>query len=128
MSTADSSPILFYALFGAFILLLSFWLVRSTLHSSDDKRRSSASKDFGVHLIQVAPSPEIAERQSLWRTLTEREKKVARLAAQDKSDMEIARELHISVRTVESHLYRVYRKLKIRSRHELKYIARHLEE
>lgn len=110
------------------MLLLAFWLLRSVLHSSDSRRRSSTTKDFGVHLIQVAQSPEISERQALWRTLTERAKKVAHLAAQDKSDMEIARELHISVRTVESHLYRVYRKLNIRSRHELKYIARHLEE
>ena len=110
------------------MLLLAFWLLRSALHSSDNKRSSAASKDFGVHLIQVAQSPEIAERQALWKTLTERERKVAHLAAQDKSDMEIARELHISVRTVESHLYRVYRKLNIRSRHELKYITRHLEE
>jgi DNA-binding CsgD family transcriptional regulator len=128
MTTTDSSPISFYILFGAFMVLLAFWLLRSALHSANNKRHSSASKDFGVHIIQVVQSPEISERQALWRTLTEREKKVADLAAQDKSDMEIARELHVSVRTAESHLYRVYRKLNIRSRHELKYIARHLEE
>jgi DNA-binding CsgD family transcriptional regulator len=124
----DSSPVFFYILFGTFMLLLAFGLLRSALRSSGNKRRSGASKDFGVHLIQVASSPEISERQLLWRTLTEREKKVAQLATQDKSDMEIAQQLHISVRTVESHLYRAYRKLKIRSRHELKYIIHHLDD
>ncbi|MBM3130722.1 MAG: helix-turn-helix transcriptional regulator [Chloroflexi bacterium] len=128
MTTTDLSSISFYGLFGAFILLLAFWLLRSALHSSDHKRRVRASKDLRVHLIQVAQSSEISERQALWRTLTARENKVARLAAQDKTDMEIAQQLQISVRTVESHLYRVYRKLNIRSRHELKYIVQHLEE
>jgi len=128
MPATDSTSPAFYALFGAFILLLAFWLLRSALHSSDNKRRARASKDLRVHLIQVAQSSEISERQALWRTLTARENKVARLAAQDKTDMEIAQQLQISVRTVESHLYRAYRKLNIRSRHELKYIVQHLEE
>ncbi len=64
MTTTDSSPTSFYILFGAFMLLLAFWLLRSALHSSDIKRRSSASKDFGVHLIQVAQSQYITDLTS----------------------------------------------------------------
>ena len=127
MPHTNSFSFLLYAAIGAFILLLFFSLWHSARRSSH-KHRDNPSKKFNVRVVQVSQSPEISERQSLWTTLTEREKKVAYLAAQNESDMEIARELQISVRTVESHLYRVYRKLKIRSRHELKYIIRHLEE
>jgi DNA-binding CsgD family transcriptional regulator len=48
--------------------------------------------------------------------LTETERRVAELAARDRSNKEIAAELYMGVSTVESHLTRVYRKLGIRSR------------
>ncbi len=56
----------------------------------------------------VAPSP-----------LTQRETEVARLASQGLSDREIADELVLSIRTVQSHLASAYRKLGITSRAEL---------
>lgn len=51
--------------------------------------------------------------------LTEREAQVARLAAARQTDQQIAEQLSLSVRTVETHLGRVYRKLGIRRRTDL---------
>jgi DNA-binding CsgD family transcriptional regulator len=51
--------------------------------------------------------------------LTAQETRVATLAAAGATSPEIARQLSVSPRTVETHLQRVYAKLGIRSRHEL---------
>ena len=51
--------------------------------------------------------------------LTPREREVLRYIARGYSYKEIARELHISVKTVESHVSAVLRKLQLSSRHEL---------
>jgi DNA-binding CsgD family transcriptional regulator len=52
-------------------------------------------------------------------TVTTVEAKVAELAAAGRTNQEIAQALFMSIRTVEAHLSRVYRKLGIRSRTEL---------
>ncbi len=59
--------------------------------------------------------PEAATAESL----TERELRVARLAAAGRTNREIADELIVTVKTVEFHLTNAYRKLGIRQRHEL---------
>jgi DNA-binding CsgD family transcriptional regulator len=59
------------------------------------------------------------------QTLTPKEERVARLVAQGRSTPEVARMLDLSPKTVETHLFRVYRKLGIHSRGEL---AGHLRE
>jgi RNA polymerase sigma factor (sigma-70 family) len=51
--------------------------------------------------------------------LTSREREVLRLIAQGYTYKEIARELYISVKTVESHVSSVLRKLQLSSRHKL---------
>jgi DNA-binding NarL/FixJ family response regulator len=51
--------------------------------------------------------------------LTDREHEVAAMAATGLSDRDIASRLHVSVRTVQSHLYRTYQKLAIADRTEL---------
>jgi DNA-binding CsgD family transcriptional regulator len=51
--------------------------------------------------------------------LTAQEERVARLAAAGASNSEIARQLFVAVRTVETHLEHVYAKLGIHSRYEL---------
>jgi len=51
--------------------------------------------------------------------LTDAERRVARLAAGGARNQEIARDLYLSVRTVEGHLSNVYAKLGVRSRTEL---------
>jgi DNA-binding CsgD family transcriptional regulator len=52
-------------------------------------------------------------------SLTPSELRVALLAAEGKANADIARELVLSPKTVEGHLSRAYRKLGVRSRHEL---------
>ena len=51
--------------------------------------------------------------------LTASERRVAQMAAQDMSNKEIAQALFVTVKTVEQHLGRVYRKLDIGSRRQL---------
>jgi DNA-binding CsgD family transcriptional regulator len=60
-----------------------------------------------------AARPEVAD------PLTAREREVADLAARGLSDRDIAARLHLSERTVQSHLYRSYRKLGVTSRDQL---------
>ncbi|MFB6978087.1 helix-turn-helix transcriptional regulator [Streptomyces scopuliridis] len=51
--------------------------------------------------------------------LTDRERDIARLAAAGQSSRYIARQLGITIRTVDNHLYRVYRKTGVTGRSEL---------
>jgi DNA-binding CsgD family transcriptional regulator len=51
--------------------------------------------------------------------LTSTERRVADLVAAGRTNAEVAAELFMSQRTVESHLSRIYRKLDVRSRTEL---------
>jgi len=66
-----------------------------------------------------ACSPALEPVLTLGEPLTEREREVARLAARGRTSPEIAAELYLSVRTVDTHLHRVYRKLQIEGRHQL---------
>jgi DNA-binding CsgD family transcriptional regulator len=61
----------------------------------------------------------ISGRRTSADELTETEQRVAELAAQGRTNREIATELYMGVSTVEAHLSRVYRKLGLRSRTEL---------
>jgi DNA-binding CsgD family transcriptional regulator len=65
----------------------------------------------------------ISGRRPASDELSETEERVAALAAQGRSNLQIAAELYVSVRTVEAHLSHVYRKLGVRRRAEL---AHHL--
>ncbi|WGL51749.1 response regulator transcription factor [Nocardioides sp. BP30] len=64
-------------------------------------------------VIEVAAVDEDLDR------LTEREREVMRLIARGYSYKEVARELFISIKTVETHMSSVLRKLQLSSRHEL---------
>lgn len=55
-----------------------------------------------------------------WVVLTPRELQIARSVAAGKSNREVAAELFISPRTVSDHLYKLFPKLGISSRHELR--------
>ncbi len=63
--------------------------------------------------IQVAHIDEDLDR------LTEREREVMRLIARGYAYKEVAKELFISIKTVETHVSSVLRKLQLSSRHEL---------
>ncbi len=68
----------------------------------------------GKRVLVAAP-----EERNDWGHLSESERKVARLAAGGYTNREISVRLYITMSTVEQHLTRVYRKLKIRGRDEL---------
>jgi DNA-binding CsgD family transcriptional regulator/tetratricopeptide (TPR) repeat protein len=57
------------------------------------------------------------------RPLTTREREIARLASAGTTSAEIAHRLYISVRTVDNHLGRIYRKLDISSRSALAHLV-----
>ncbi|MCL4531412.1 MAG: helix-turn-helix transcriptional regulator [Chloroflexi bacterium] len=68
------------------------------------------------------------EYEERWtKNLTERERQVARLAAEGLRNAEIGRKLVVADRTVGNHLQSVFHKLGIRSRGELKHILRIIE-
>jgi len=68
---------------------------------------------FGTGAGEVAAVDEELDR------LSAREREVMRLIARGYSYKEVARELYISVKTVETHVSAVLRKLQLSSRHEL---------
>ena len=67
-----------------------------------------------VHRLRDALAAQERERGP--SPLSERERDILRLVAQGKLDREIADELHLSRKTVESHLQNIYRKLGARNR------------
>jgi DNA-binding CsgD family transcriptional regulator len=66
-----------------------------------------------------APGPEAEGGVDALGLLTRRERDIVALAVRGFSDRRIAAELHVSIRTVEGHLYRSYAKLNVRGRDEL---------
>ena len=73
----------------------------------------------GFVLDAFAGSIEVAAVDEDLDRLTEREREVMRLIARGYSYKEVARELFISIKTVETHMSNVLRKLQLSSRHEL---------
>jgi DNA-binding CsgD family transcriptional regulator len=61
----------------------------------------------------------MAELDAPALALTQREAQLVQLASDGLSNAEIAERLVLSIRTVESHLYRAMHKLGVRDRHEL---------
>lgn len=116
------SPLLLVALLICVGLILWFFSRRSNA----SKGSGHGSKTFSVHIIDEASPRPSSQRQWQWDNLTPREMEVARLAAQGQHNSEIARDLHISVRTVETHLANIYGKLNVRSRAELGHLIRDL--
>jgi DNA-binding NarL/FixJ family response regulator len=73
----------------------------------------------GFVLDAFAGTVEIAAVDEDLDRLTEREREVMRLIARGYSYREVGSELFISVKTVETHMSSVLRKLQLSSRHEL---------
>ena len=55
-----------------------------------------------------------------WAALTPQELQIARMASNGDTNREIAQQLYLSPRTVQSHLYRIFPKLGITARHQLR--------
>ena len=73
----------------------------------------------GFVLDAFAGSIEVAAVGEDLDRLTEREREVMRLIARGYAYKEVAKELFISIKTVETHMSSVLRKLQLSSRHEL---------
>jgi DNA-binding NarL/FixJ family response regulator len=126
MTTNSLAPLL-YALLGALVLILCLALGHFAWSHARRGMRP-LSREFAVRLIDSLSFPSAPKRQWLWDTLTQREMQVAQLVALGRRNAEIAHELSISVRTVETHLQHIYAKLNIRSRTELARAIRELVE
>ena len=78
---------------------------------------------FVLDAFGAAPAPPSEVASSELDQLSAREREVMRFLARGYSYKEIAAQLHISVKTVETHASAVLRKLQMSSRHELTHWA-----
>lgn len=74
---------------------------------------------FVLDAFAAAPSPATVHLDPELDQLTSRERDVLRLIARGYAYKEVARELYISVKTVETHVSAVLRKLQLSNRHQL---------
>ncbi len=89
-------------------------------HGRQDSARRAAARSRELHARgQGGVAPTIAELDDSAVALTRREAQLVNLASRGLSNAEIADRLVLSVRTVESHLYRAMQKLGVNDRHEL---------
>lgn len=135
MLVENWTALLVFALLCVLFLLVILYILRSLRQWQPPRARDDAAAKLVesrvAHFQINAPAPNETEKndaRALWDTLTKREVQVARLAAQKLTDAQIAAQLGISERTVGNHLYSIYSKLEIHSRHELKFILRQVEE
>jgi DNA-binding NarL/FixJ family response regulator len=93
-------------------------------------RRLHGRGDFAAAAGAIARARQLAAPYGRWVVamlaplapsggLTDREREIAILAARGTTNQAIADRLHISVRTVENHLHRIFRKLGVDSRGQL---------
>jgi DNA-binding CsgD family transcriptional regulator len=101
-------------------------VLRRAGHRSDARRQLEAARATFLRLgtpIQAGQASteldSIGGRRRLENELTAVEQRIADLVAAGRTNREVAVATFTSVRTVESHLGRIYRKLGIRSRTEL---------
>lgn len=81
----------------------------------DVSRVNAQARRIGLEAIDVrVPRPATG-----WRALTAREVEISQLIAAGMSNVQVAESLHVSRRTVETHLHRVFAKLNVGSRTEL---------
>jgi DNA-binding CsgD family transcriptional regulator len=108
---------------GADLLAAEAWRAAENAH-----RREGRGASASVAARRVADllgrcgyprSPALELTVPMGEELTGREREVALLAARGRTSPQIASTLFLSVRTVDTHLSRVYRKLMIDGRHEL---------
>ncbi len=83
--------------------------------------RPAAARSSGLHSRgQGGLPPSISEPDPDVVKLTSREAQIVKLASEGMSNPEIAERLVLSVRTVESHLYRTMQKLGVSDRRDLR--------
>jgi DNA-binding CsgD family transcriptional regulator len=106
--------------------LLLGGVLRRAGHRSDARRQLEIARSeflrLGTPVEERQASAEldsIGGRRRLETELTAVEQRIARLVAAGQTNREVAAATFTSIRTVETHLGRIYRKLGIRSRTEL---------
>lgn len=90
-------------------------------HRAGESRRATAASCQAAHAAarcEEARTPRMAPAEAT-APLTPREREIALLAASRIPSKDIAEALHLSVRTVDNHLHRVYSKLGVTTRREL---------
>lgn len=94
----------------------------ATFHTSAGNHRSARVMERKIREFECATpvSTGSARGSNAAVVLTQRERDVAILAGGGAKSRDIADRLGVSVRTVEGHIYRIYEKLDIRSRDELR--------
>lgn len=107
---------------GLLLLAAEVTARSSTLHRQDGHGGKALAADRRAaglaSACEGARTPMLDSGEGSTR-LTQREWEVANLVAQALPDREVAERLHVSVRTVHSHLHSIYRKLDVRGREEL---------
>ena len=100
------------------------------LRRAGQRRNARTALDGALRAFESLGTPMFAERTRAelarlggrsadTNALTSTEAQVAQLVGAGKTNTEVAAALYVNVRTVESHLTRIYRKLGVRSRTEL---------
>jgi DNA-binding CsgD family transcriptional regulator len=102
--------------------------LRATIQLTQIKSASVARPHFLIACEDLCRSGAGVRRQELFRLptfarLTRREREVARLACEGRSNKEIAQDACLSLQTVKKHLYSVFRKLDVPSRSRLVALA-----
>ena len=111
--------------FGAVVMCAD--LARSARDRAVQSRDSAATKHARALLDSSLRAITFdAGGADLWAILTPMEKQLVTGVTEGASNSELGARLHLSVRTVEWHLGRLYRRLHVSDRHELKQIARNL--
>jgi DNA-binding CsgD family transcriptional regulator len=103
------------------------WAAQASVDAAHLERLAGNARRASALLRRAATLAERCEQaRAPWLVLhdtvdplTRRERDVASLAATGRTNPEIAQTLHLSVRTVENHLYRVYAKLGVTGRQQL---------
>lgn len=105
-------------LYGTRAHAMAVRYLRQTGRSTEAARESSRLRRL-VHAAGDELSLVLSARLDPASVLTRREREVARLIAGGRSNREVAEQLVVSERTIDNHLYRVFRKLGVASREEL---------
>jgi DNA-binding CsgD family transcriptional regulator/tetratricopeptide (TPR) repeat protein len=108
--------------FGSHLVAAELLALASTKYNERGMRAKASAATRRGHALREtcegARTPQLAWSVALV-PLSRREREVAALAAQNRSNAEISSDLHISIRTVESHLYSAYAKLGVTQRSQL---------